>query len=193
MGWGARFRARHPHRFDRTPELNNREQEFGELALPHASSLLRFARRLASDSSAAEDLVQETLMRAWRGFDQFRGGTNARAWLFRILLNTFYGQGRKGRLTLVPLAETDRAGASGGNGAFEITDALAKLPVEQRTVLMLGAVEGFTCREMSEMLRIPMGTVMSRLSRARQAMRSHLDITWKDHAGHQRVYSHKES
>ena len=65
------------------------------MAMPQARNLLRFARRLTSDPAAAEDLVQETLMRAWRGFDQFRGGTNARAWLFRILLNTFYGQGRQ--------------------------------------------------------------------------------------------------
>jgi len=173
------------------PDLNSREHEFGEVALPQARSLLRFARRLTSDPAAAEDLVQETLMRAWRGFDQFRGGTNARAWLFRILLNTFYGQGRKGRLTLVPLGEIDRAGLDGDHGSFEITDALAKLPVDQRTVLMLGAVEGFTCREMSEMLQIPMGTVMSRLSRARQAMRSHL-VT-EQGARSRKVYSHKES
>lgn len=147
------------------------------MALPQTRSLLRFARRLTSDSSAAEDLVQETMMRAWRGFDQFRGGTNARAWLFRILLNTFYGQGRKGHLTLVPLGDTDRVGSYGGNASFEITDALARLPVDQRTVLMLGAVEGFTCREMAEMLHIPMGTVMSRLSRARQAMRTQLEVS----------------
>jgi len=178
------------------------------VALPQTRNLLRFARRLTSDSAAAEDLVQETLMRAWRGFDQFRGGTNARAWLFRILLNTFYGQGRKGHLTLVPLGDTDRAGAYGGNSSFEITDALAKLPVDQRTVLMLGAVEGFTCREMAEMLHIPMGTVMSRLSRARQAMRSQLEVTMvqspaiqptgnqpaqKQQAVMHRAYSQKES
>ncbi len=173
--------------------------------MPQARNLLRFARRLTSESAAAEDLVQETLMRAWRGFDQFRGGTNARAWLFRILLNTFYGQGRKGRLTLVPLGETDRAGSSGSAASLEIAEALAKLPVDHRTVLMLGAVEGFTCREMSDMLHIPMGTVMSRLSRARQAMRSQLEGTVKprtgDHApllptqraSSQKAYSHKES
>jgi RNA polymerase sigma-70 factor, ECF subfamily len=171
--------------------LKNREQEFGEVAMPQARNLLRFARRLTSDPDAAEDLVQETLMRAWRGFDQFRGGTNARAWLFRILLNTFYGQGRKGRLTLVPLGDTDRAGANGNHVAFEITDALRKLHVDQRTVLMLGAVEGFTCREISEMLHIPMGTVMSRMSRARQAMRVQLDLTLKEDGP--KVYSQWES
>ncbi len=179
---------------DRTSgTLTSREQEFGEVALPQAPGLLRFARRLTSDSFAAEDLVQETLMRAWRGFDQFRGGTNARAWLFRILLNTFYGQGRKGRLALVPLGETDKAGAHTDNSAFEITDALAKLPVDHRTVLMLGVVEGFTCREMSEMLHIPMGTVMSRLSRARQAMRAQLEPVAKNNTGTQKAYSQRES
>lgn len=166
--------------------MNTREHEFGEVALPQSRNLLRFARRLTSDPAAAEDLVQETLMRAWRGFDQFRGGTNARAWLFRILLNTFYGQGRKGRLTLVPLGEIDAASSSGGAAALEVNQALAKLPLDQRTVLMLGVVEGFTCREMSEMLHIPIGTVMSRMSRARQAMRVQLGIALTQ-------MSHKES
>lgn len=161
------------------------------MAMPQARNLLRFARRLTSDPTAAEDLVQETLMRAWRGFDQFRGGTNARAWLFRILLNTFYGQGRKKRLTVVPLGDTDRAGPVGNHIAFEITDALAKLPADQRTVLLLGSVEGFTCREISEMLQIPMGTVMSRMSRARQAMRLQLDLASKDDGP--KVYSQWES
>lgn len=173
--------------------MNTREQEFAEVALPLASSLLRFARRLTSDPDAAEDLVQETLMRAWRGFDQFHGGTNAKAWLFRILLNTFYGQGRKGRLMLVPLDETDKVGSIGGDATFEVIDALARLPADQRTALMLGAVEGFTCREISEMLSIPMGTVMSRLSRARQALRAQLEPTLKESSGNQRAYSHKES
>jgi RNA polymerase sigma-70 factor (ECF subfamily) len=177
--------------------LSTREHQFGEIALPQAPSLLRFARRLTADPAAAEDLVQETLMRAWRSFDQFHGGTNVRAWLFRILLNTFYGQGRKGRLTLVPLEETDRTETGkpqgGSEAVFDVAGALAKLPVDQRTVLMLGAVEGFTCREMSEMLRIPMGTVMSRLSRARQAMRTHLEPAAKEGSGTQRAYSHKGS
>src|SRR5579863_9837525 len=118
--------------------------------MPQARNLLRFARRLTSDPTAAEDLVQETLMRAWRGFDQFRGGTNARAWLFRILLNTFYGQGRKGRLTLVPLGESDHPELQSSNSSFEVLDALSRLSADQRTVIMLGAVEGFTCREISD-------------------------------------------
>ena len=163
------------------------------MALSQTASLLRFARRLTSDPSSAEDLVQETLMRAWRSFDQFRGGTNARAWLFRILLNTFYGQARKGRLSLVPLGELDKAGANGNNPALEVTEALNLLPPDQRAVLMLGVVEGFTCREMSEMLQIPMGTVMSRLSRARVAMRTHLGIGELKVSTAHKIYSHEES
>jgi RNA polymerase sigma-70 factor (ECF subfamily) len=93
----------------------------------------------------------------------------------------------------VPLGEIDRAGLTGDSASFEITDALARLPVDQRTVLMLGAVEGFTCREMSEMLSIPMGTVMSRLSRARQAMRTQLDMGLRQDTSRHRVYSQEES
>ena len=173
--------------------MNSREQEFAEVALSQAGSLLRFARRLTFDPPAAEDLVQETLLRAWRSFDQFRGGSNARAWLFRILLNEFYGQGRKGRLTLVPLGEMDRAGSSGNDHKPEIAEALTKLPHDQRTVLMLGVVEGFTCREMSDMLGIPMGTVMSRMSRARQAMRTQLGIVPRATTLGQKVLSHREN
>jgi RNA polymerase sigma-70 factor (ECF subfamily) len=167
----------------RKTELNTREKEFGEVVLSQTSHLLRFARRLSYDAAAAEDLVQDTLMLAWRGFDQFRGGTNARAWLFRILLNNFYGQARKGRLALVPLGEIDRAGTSGSGSALEVTEALAKIPAEQRAVLLLGVVEGFTCREMADMLQIPIGTVMSRLSRARQAMRAQLGVVTESRDG----------
>src|SRR5260370_1025020 len=75
--------------------------------MPHTRSLLRVARRLTSDP---EDLVQETMLLAWRAFHQFRAGTNARAWLFRIMMNAFHARGRKARPALVPLAGHDRAG-----------------------------------------------------------------------------------
>ena len=139
--------------------------------MPEAPRLLRFARRLTGDSSGAEDLVQETLLNAWRSFHQFREGTSARAWLYRILVNAFYGQGRKIRTlsAMVPLESQ-----TGGNRAMierlEINQALDSLPLEHRTVLLLGVVEGFNCREVSEILSVPMGTVMSRLSRARRSL-----------------------
>ena len=137
--------------------------------MPHVAALLRVARRLTLNSPSAEDLVQETMYRAWRGFSQFEAGTNARAWLFRILFNAFHAEGRKRALVVTEVPEL--AIGPTQQEAAEVRQALDALPVEQRTVLLLAAVEGFTCREIAGILDIPMGTVMSRLSRAREELR----------------------
>jgi RNA polymerase sigma-70 factor (ECF subfamily) len=150
--------------------------------MPHSRSLLRVARRLSSDPAGAEDLVQETLLLAWRNFGQFRAGSDARAWLFRILFNCFYAQARRKRTAprTVPVstaraeAWAESAGGSSVSESIDIARALAALPVEHRTVLLLGVVEGFTCREIADILSVPFGTVMSRLSRARDALRAQL-------------------
>jgi RNA polymerase sigma-70 factor (ECF subfamily) len=150
--------------------------------MPHSRSLLRVASRLAGNPSAAEDLVQETLLRAWRHFAQFQRGTNARAWLFRILFNAFYEQGRRLRSgpILVSLDDPNSGMEPSGSTDFsllraaEVERALNELSTEHRTVLLLGVVEGFTCREMAEILSVPIGTVMSRRSRARQELRNRL-------------------
>jgi len=144
--------------------------------MPHSRSLLRFACRLTPhDQAAAEDLVQETLLQAWRKFHQFEAGTNARAWLFRILVNAGNGRIRKerARLRTVPLDDTHPA-APADPEALEVMQVLDQLSVEHRAVLMLSVVEGFTSREVAEILQIPQGTVMSRLSRARQVLRDKL-------------------
>ena len=149
--------------------------------MPHTRSLLRVARRLSPDRDAAEDLVQETMLSAWRGFHQFRAGTNERAWLFRILINAVHARGRKLR-SMPPVVSIAAHDVSGGAvfsrdaalARVQIIQAFEGLPVEQREVLLLGVVEGFTCVEIAEILSIPMGTVMSRLSRGRQALREHL-------------------
>jgi RNA polymerase sigma-70 factor, ECF subfamily len=141
--------------------------------MPHAASLLRFARRLQG-GPAAEDLVQETLLLAWRSFRQLVEHSNARAWLFRILINVSYGKGRKARTSpeTVPLADHSRQGASSSvMERLELQQAFAGLTEEQRTVLLLAIVEGFTCREVAEILSLPLGTVTSRLSRGRQSLR----------------------
>jgi RNA polymerase sigma-70 factor (ECF subfamily) len=150
------------------------QDDFERIAMPHSRSLLRVAYRLVSNSPAAEDLVQETMLAGWRSFHQFRPETNVRAWLFRILINKFRSQGRKMRRESLtaPLPEEARACDPGLDDAMEISRALGSLEVEHRTVLLLAAVEGFTCREIAEILAIPIGTVMSRLSRGRQALRS---------------------
>jgi RNA polymerase sigma-70 factor (ECF subfamily) len=152
------------------------EDEFERVAVCHSRSLLRVARRLTSNSSAAEDLVQDCLLLAWKNFHQFQTGTNARAWLFRILFNAFYAEGRKLRKVpdLVPLTADARATSPSLDEAMEVSRALNDLPIDHRTVLLLGVVEGFTCGEMAEILSVPIGTVMSRISRARQSMRAKL-------------------
>jgi len=146
------------------------QQEFERIAMPHLAALLRVARRLTLNPTSAEDLVQETMLLAWRGFRSFQTGTNARAWLFRILFNAFHGEGRKRAPEAVPNTFVNARQQE----AVEISEALEALPTEQRTVLLLCVVEGFTCREVAGILDLPIGTVMSRLSRARQELRSSL-------------------
>jgi RNA polymerase sigma-70 factor (ECF subfamily) len=118
--------------------------------------------------------VQDCLLQAWRNFHQFRRGTNARAWLFRILFNCFYANGRKRVPDLVAIDAETWVCAPAYDDAMRVSRALDSLPLEHRTVLMLGVVEGFTCREIGGILGVPVGTVMSRLSRARQSMRQKL-------------------
>ena len=153
--------------------MGRRNDEFERVALPHAPSLLRFALRLARNRPNAEDLVQEALLLAWRAFPRFEPGSNARAWLFRILINLFLSQGRKARFAppVLLLTPEIQAPAHSHSESLEVIQALDRLPSDQRTVLLLAVVEGFTCREISEILSIPIGTVMSRLARARDAMR----------------------
>jgi RNA polymerase sigma-70 factor (ECF subfamily) len=153
------------------------QAEFERIAMPHAQSLLRVARRLTSSLSAAEDLVQETLLSGWRSFHQFRPDSNIRAWLFRILFNNYYAQGRKLRSVpvMVPLTAESHSFSPALDESMEVSRALQSLEVDHRTVLLLGVVEGFTCREIAGILDVPVGTVMSRLSRARQTMRNRLN------------------
>ena len=112
--------------------------------MPHTRSLLRVARRLTSDTTSADDLVQETLLLAWRGFHQFRAESNARAWLFRILVNEFRARARKLRSSppIHPLAaEVDAPARSPRiENDIDMAHALDSLSVEHRTVLMLGAM-----------------------------------------------------
>jgi RNA polymerase sigma-70 factor, ECF subfamily len=145
----------------------NRQDEFEQVALVHTRGLLRFAGRLTGSSVTAEDLVQEALLQAWRSFHQFEKGTNARAWLFRIVVNIWFGWVRRIKPVLVMPSHPQ----PDVQGAIEIGEALDRLPSEQQTVIVLTVVEGFTCREASKILDLPIGTVMSRLSRGRQALK----------------------
>lgn len=154
----------------------------------HSRSLLRVARRLTPSAATAEDLVQDCLLLAWKNFHQLRPDTNARAWLFRILINAFYSQGRRLRRSpeFIELTPAIKSPSPAVDQIMEVSRALDSLHLDHRTVLLLSVVEGFTCAEISEILSVPIGTVMSRLSRARQTMRARLTappvLTSKEHS-----------
>jgi len=151
--------------------------EFEYVALPHAASLLRYALRLASEKDRAEDLVQETLFSAWRNFRQFKPGTNCKAWLFRILKNLHYRQMRRSSQRREVHLEEPEAGPAAPekvSAGQEMKEAFARLTSEHQEVLHLAVIEGFEVREIADLLQVPQGTVMSRLSRARASLRAAL-------------------
>ncbi|HEY0847215.1 MAG TPA: RNA polymerase sigma factor [Noviherbaspirillum sp.] len=144
--------------------------------------LRRYARALVGDRTAADDLVQDTLERAWSKLGLWQRGTDMRAWLFGIMHNIRINQVRKPVLPTVPLEEEDieRAGATTENGRLDMRDlesALKLLPVEQREVLLLVALENLTYEEVAVALGIPSGTVMSRLARGREKLRAIMEGT----------------
>ena len=155
----------------------DRASEFEGVALPHAAALLRYALRVAGEKARAEDLVQETLLRAWHKFHQFTRGTNCKAWLFRILTNLHYKQARRSvqRPELQVLIEDHQAALASPetvSASHEMREAFARLTSEHQEVLYLAVIEGFEMREVAELLQVPQGTVMSRLSRARASLRT---------------------
>ncbi len=155
---------------------------FENEAIPHLESLMRTAVRLSSDRARAEDAVQETYLRAWRSFRTYQPETNCRAWLFRILLNVLKKSAGKKRRD--PLAEAEDVEASSKvvplfpdierGKRQDILVAVNRLAPEFRDVLWLVIVEGFAYKEAAQILDIPMGTVMSRLYRARRELRRYL-------------------
>jgi RNA polymerase sigma factor (sigma-70 family) len=160
---------------------------FEELAMPLFDSLYNFSRWLAQNSNDAEDLVQETYLKALRSFASFQPGTNFRAWMFRILRNTFLSSRSTldRRMTVEIDSEDDVPVLPATSTTPEslliersqqnaVWNAIEQLPVTFREVLLLCDVEDAPYREISEILSIPVGTVMSRLARARKAVRESL-------------------
>ncbi len=167
---------------------------FEDLALPQLASLYNHARWLVRDDVEAEDLVQETLTKALRAFDSFQTDTNFRAWIFRILKNTFLTSRTAIAYVrtefLEDLPEAQEMSDTSPSPEAEmirldhlalIHTALGELSIPLREVILLNDVEEFKYREIAEILGVPIGTVMSRLSRARQALRDLL----KPHLGEQ--------
>lgn len=161
---------------------HHRREEFDRSALAHVAELLRVAARLCGSADAAEDLVQETYLQAWRSFHRFETGTNCRAWLYKILLFTYSAQRRK-RARQPFLVELDAAGEPAllidaptpdTLTAEAVRAAFERLAEPFRTLVLLVDVEGLTYREAADVLNVPIGTVMSRLSRGRRLLRLEL-------------------
>jgi RNA polymerase sigma-70 factor (ECF subfamily) len=139
-------------------------------------ALRRYARALTRDAETADDLVQDTLVRALRSEHLFHGG-DVRAWLYTILTNLNRNRLRSisRRPTLTPIKDSDSAITGPDTGSRDIARALEELADEQRTALLLVVLEGLTYREVAEVQGVPIGTVMSRLARARQQIKAYLD------------------
>ena len=137
--------------------------------------LRRYARALTGERCSADDLVQDTVERGWARLSQWRSTSDMRAWLFSIMHNLHVDQMRRPHLSTVELEEAPPAPAPTSTSArLELRDvqtALALLPAEQREVLLLVALEEMTYEEVAGTLGIPLGTVMSRLSRGRERLR----------------------
>ena len=176
---------------------------FEELAMPLFDSLYNFASWLVHNKSNAEDLVQETYLKALRSFASFQPGTNFRAWMFRILRNTFLSSrstldqrmtveiDSEDAIPVLPVTSvTSESLLIARSRKNAVQNAIEQLPVIFREVLLLCDVEDASYREISEILSIPIGTVMSRLARARKAVRESvlsvpqapLSKDWSHHA-----------
>jgi RNA polymerase sigma-70 factor, ECF subfamily len=166
---------------------------FNEMAAQHLDALYRTALRLTGRPQDAEDLVQETYLRAWRSLHTYRPGTNPKAWLFRILHNAHIDRFRassravptvdelEGQDPAFVVHETPETLVMAGLMDAEVRQALAEIPEVFRACLILADLEGFSYQEIAEILGIPRGTVMSRLFRGRRTMRRLLAQYGRDH------------
>ncbi|WP_054953797.1 sigma-70 family RNA polymerase sigma factor [Flaviflexus massiliensis] len=179
------------HRAPEDETDEERRVRFEQDAMPFLDQLYGAAMRLTRNPADAEDLVQETYAKAYSSFHQFKEGTNLRAWMYRILNNTFISSYRKkqrepqkydaGELEDWQMLEASTHEARGMRSAEaeamsalpdeEIKEALAALPEDRRLAVYLADVEGFAYKEIASILEIPLGTVMSRLHRGRSQLR----------------------
>jgi RNA polymerase sigma-70 factor (ECF subfamily) len=172
------------------------QASFAEQAMPYMSALYAAAMRMTRNPADAEDLLQETYLRAYRGFEGFREGTNLKAWLYRILTNTFINtyRAKKRRPDQVELDDVEDfflyrrlGGLEAADAArttetevlesipdSEVKEALESIPEQFRMAVILADVEGFSYKEIAEILDVPIGTVMSRIHRGRRALQQKL-------------------
>ncbi|MBI5809110.1 MAG: sigma-70 family RNA polymerase sigma factor [Ignavibacteriales bacterium] len=168
----------------------NLYEEFDSIVISQSAALKSFALKMTNDEDEAEDLLQDTLLKAFRFFDKFEKGTNAKAWLFQIMKNTFINNYRKTSKepykvdyedvqNFYETVKADEVKTQHFQGdAFsdilddELTDALSKLPDDFRTIVFLSDIEGYSYEEIANFVDCPIGTVRSRLHRARKMLYS---------------------
>lgn len=170
--------------------MDNKQSHFSKLIVPHIPSLLSTANRMARNQNDAEDLVQETMYKAFRALDQYQDNTNFRAWIFRILVNTFITAYRKAvkapqRISYEDLQDfnlykkmepVDPSQVESKDDMLDnyfeddVKTALENLPYQFRLVVLLCDVEGFSYNEIATIIDSPLGTVMSRLYRGRKLL-----------------------
>ncbi|WP_164014234.1 sigma-70 family RNA polymerase sigma factor [Pyxidicoccus trucidator] len=185
---------------------NRTKQEFEELALAHLDPLYSAALRLTKNERDAEDLVQDTCMRAYRFFDKFERGTNIKAWLFKILTNTFINRYRRKVKERTVVEGVEREAVHERFVSRDATDfaanpeqyffdrllsddvlrAIDALPIDFRLVVILADLQEFSYKEIAEILECPVGTVMSRLFRGRKLLQKNL----REYAVGQGVFRH---
>lgn len=171
---------------------NFKDEEFVKEALPHEDALYNYALKISGNSDDAQDLVQETYYKAFRHFDKFQSGTNSKAWMFMILKNSFINDYRKSKREPYKLdyeqiqnfyenVKSDRAHTNNLDKEFyndllddELTEAIDHLPTKMREVFLLCDLDGNSYEETAELVGCPVGTVRSRLHRARHMLRETL-------------------
>lgn len=183
---------------------------FEQELLPHVTALQTFAYHLAYNQEDADDLVQETYLKAYRFIDKYEQGTNAKAWLFKILKNAYINEYRKKVRQptkvdfedIVAYHDTDDDRVTGYSDlreeiflhmmGDEVTSAINSLPIDFRTVILLCDIEGFTYEEIASIIDVPIGTVRSRLFRARNLLKEKLTSYAQKH-GYTDVRGQKRS
>jgi RNA polymerase sigma-70 factor (ECF subfamily) len=190
-GWGGYARPTLSAREvpDVHPARTCAEDRFEAEALPHLNDLFRTALRMTGERGQAEDVIQEVYLQAWRSFERFEEGTNCRAWLYKILFHCVSHHRRKWfRFPMLKEKEefleanlVQPSPVSDQLTDGEILRALDEIPSDFRAVVLLVDVEEFTYKEVAAILSIPIGTVMSRLSRGRGLLRNRLADVARSH------------